>query len=243
MYFSQGNLQATTSDLGAHWSWAFAANQWDYIGFDVNGNINGNGTVSANGTVDLFGWVGASSNWTGAAQYGISNSYATNATDGYGNVADEALKSDWGNTIGSGWRTLTSAEWQYVFNSRTTTSGVLYARATVNNERGVILLPDNWSTSYYSLTSTNTADAAFTTNNITTSDWTNSLEAHGAVFLPVAGSRGGQSVVLAYGLYWSSSPESNTKAYCVIFMDNSLDPAGNAVRYQGCSVRLVRNAN
>ena len=57
------------------------------------------------------------------------------------------MKSDWGNTIGSGWRTLTSAEWTYLFDSRTTTSGVRYAKATVNGVSGVILLPDDWSTS------------------------------------------------------------------------------------------------
>ncbi len=94
VYFSQGNLQATYD--GSAWSWAFATNQWDYIGnATANNRINGNGTVSVNGTVDLFGWVGASSTWTGAAQYGISNSTTTNSTATYGNVASEALKSDW----------------------------------------------------------------------------------------------------------------------------------------------------
>ena len=79
VYFSQGNLQATTTDLGVNWTWAFATNQWDYIGYaTANNSINGDGTVSTNGTVDLFGWVGASSIWTGAAQYGISNSLEDN---------------------------------------------------------------------------------------------------------------------------------------------------------------------
>lgn len=79
VYFSQDNLQATTTDLGVNWTWAFATNQWDYIGYaTANNSINGDGTVSTNGTVDLFGWVGASSTWTGAAQYGISNSLEDN---------------------------------------------------------------------------------------------------------------------------------------------------------------------
>ena len=79
VYFSQGNLQATTTDLGVNWTWAFATNQWDYIGYaTANNSINGDGTVSTNGTVDLFGWVGASSTWTDAAQYGISNSLEDN---------------------------------------------------------------------------------------------------------------------------------------------------------------------
>ena len=64
--FSKGNLQATYN--GSSWTWAFAANQWDYIG-----NAEGNTKVSdstpfvsgysgSSTTVDLFGWVGASSN-------------------------------------------------------------------------------------------------------------------------------------------------------------------------------------
>ena len=96
--FSPGNLQATYN--GSAWSWAFAAHQWDYVGNAAgNTSINGNGTVSANGTVDLFGWVGESSTWTGAAIYGISNSTTTNSVDGYGNVASEALNADWGTAI------------------------------------------------------------------------------------------------------------------------------------------------
>ena len=69
VWFSQGNLQATTSNYGASWTWFFAENQWDYIGNETaNTAINGNGTVSTNGTVDLFGWS------TAATYYGIHNS-------------------------------------------------------------------------------------------------------------------------------------------------------------------------
>ena len=246
VYFSKGNLQATYD--GSSWTWAFATNQWDYIGNAAgNTSINGNGTVSVNNvTVDLFGWVGASNTtWTGAAQYGISNSTATNSTNGYGKNDSEALKSDWGNTISDGytWFTLTSAEWTYLFNTRTTTSGVRYAKATVNGKSGVILLPDDWSTSYYSLSSTNTANAAYTTNSITSTDWTNSLEAHGAVFLPAAGFREQASVSNAgsSGSYWSSSSASyRTSAYRVLLQSGSLNPASSDYRYDGCSVRLVR---
>ena len=148
--FSKGNLQATTRDNGAHWSWDFATNQWDCIGnAAANNAINGNGTVSTNGTVDLFGWVGASSGFTGGAQYGISNS--TTVSD-YGTSASESLKSDWGNTIGTGWRTLTISEWNYLFAIRASgsnvngTSNARYTMATINTDgagvNGVILFPD-----------------------------------------------------------------------------------------------------
>jgi hypothetical protein len=57
--FSQGNLQATYD--GSAWSWAFAENQWDYIGGRTNsgsepqtGNnyINGNGTTYSSDHID-----------------------------------------------------------------------------------------------------------------------------------------------------------------------------------------------
>ena len=244
--FSQGNLQATYD--GTNWTWAFAEHQWDYIG-NAAGNTKVTATspfiISENATVDLFGWVGASSTWTGVNQYGITSSDATNATNGYGNVTTENLKADWGTNMGTGWRTLTSAEWAYLFNTRTTTSGIHYARAEVNDKNGVILLPDDWDASYYALTSTNTPGASYTTNVITLDDWTNKLEAHGAVFLPAAGYRNvtAMSFVGALGLYWSSSPCTDVSgAYCAYFNSSILNPAANFSRYLGFSVRLVRDA-
>lgn len=62
----------------------------------------------------------------------------------------------------------------------------------VSGVTGMILLPDNWSTSYYSLNSTNSTSANFSTNTITATQW-NTLEQHGAVFLPSAGWRSGTS--------------------------------------------------
>ena len=259
--FSQGNLQATYD--GTKWIWAFAANQWDFIGDNTttatgNGNtsINGDGTVSAaNVTVDLFGWVGASNTtWgTGAAKYGISNNNNNPSTNGdYGTGTSDALKSDWGNTMDAdwsnktgesttGWRTLTKDEWTYLFNGRTTTSGIRYAKATVNGKAGVILLPDDWSTSYYGLSTT----ADYTANDITLADWTDKLEAHGAVFLPAAGYRDVTTVnnVGTLGLYWSSSPYTDaSRAYCAYFSSSSLIPNYSFTRYYGFSVRLVRDA-
>ena len=215
VYFSQGNLQATTSDLGSTWTWSFAANQWDYIGGKSGGVgtntgnnfINGNGTVSDNGTIDLFGWVGANSSFSGAAAYGICNS-STNSD--YGNTKGEALKSDWGtlaisnggNMVNSGWYTPTIAEWQYVF-SRTSNSTVndipnaCFAQGTINTDngnggmKGMILFPDgvtitaDEATSWGSIND-KTSWAAGT--NCTTAQWT-ALAAKGCIFLPAAGYR------------------------------------------------------
>lgn len=251
--FSKGNLQATYN--GTDWTWAFAKNQWDYIGNAAgNTSVNGNGTVSAsNVTVDLFGWVGASSTWTGAAQYGISNSTATDNTDGYGNVAREALKSDWGNTIGTGWFTLSSDEWQYLFKTRTTggtvfgTEQARYAQATINTDgtsvTGMILFPDGVSIASTEVTTAGSVNAtsAYATK-CTTAQWA-ALAAKGCVFLPAAGNRNEASVYSAGsgGYYWSSSPNTSSSyyAYRVIFLSGNLSLTTQTNRYLGYSVRLV----
>ena len=250
VYFSKGNLQATYN--GSNWSWAFAEHQWDYIG-NAAGNTKvteSSPYISENATVDLFGWVGAACAWTGAAQYGISNEKAAAQ---YGNVAGEALKSDWGtlaitnggNTANFGWHSLASSEWEYLFQTRTTPSGVSYAHATVNDVPGLVLLPDDWSTDYYSLNKVNNATGtAYTDNVISSSDWTSKLEAHGAVFLPAGGYRNGAEVSDAgvQGTYWSSTSSTTAQsARCFFF--RSAQFAGvtqNYMRPRGCSVRLVR---
>lgn len=259
VYFSKGNLQATYN--GSAWSWGFATNQWDYIGSAAaNTSVNGNGTVSANGTVDLFGWVGASSTWTGAAMYGISNSNNI-STDGYGNNKNENLKSDWGTLIGTGWRTLTSTEWNYLFLLRTTggtvgsTSNAHYTHATINTDgtsvNGMILFPDGVnianSTDYFtSLGSVNNTSAWGT--KCTSAQWI-ALAAKGCVFLPAAGYRASISSAVSLagtrGMYWSSSPDpaANGGAYRIDFESNSLATNNNnGDRRYGFSVRLVKDA-
>jgi uncharacterized protein (TIGR02145 family) len=257
VYFSKGNLQATYN--GSNWSWAFAEHQWDYIG-NAAGNTKVTASspyISENATVDLFGWVGAACAWTGAAQYGISN---VKQAAQYGYVEGEALKSDWGtlaitnggNTANFGWRTLTagddSGEWEYLFKTRTTPSGVRYAHATVNSVPGLVLLPDDWSTDYYSLNNVNDANGtAYTDNVISSSDWTSKLEAHGAVFLPAGGYRNGAEVLDAgdKGNYWSSTSSTSAQSARYFYFGSAVfwGNTSNSTRNRGCSVRLVYDAN
>ena len=244
--FSQGNLQAVVlSDNGDNTytasSWKFAEHQWDYIG-----NAPAGPYFKTGNTVDLFGWVGNSATLN---SYGLC-SYNGDNSSYYGSL--NVLKSDWGtlaitnggNTPNFGWYTLKKDEWVYLFNTRTTTSGIRYAKATVNNVKGVILLPDDWSASYHALVSANTANADFTSNPITAAEWTSDFEAHGAVFLPAAGIREGTSVshVNSSGQYWSSTSEGYNSAYQVFFDNSDLNPSSNPGRHNGCSVRLVRDA-
>jgi len=265
VYFSQGNLRATYK--GSSWTWSFATNQWDYIGsYGANTRINGNGTITGTGSVDLFGWVGASSTWTGVNKYGITSSTTTNDTNGYGNSTSDALKADWGtlaisnggNTTNSGWRTLTKDEWKYIFGtndgdkrSGSTVNGTAnarYAHATINTDvssgvNGMILFPDGVTIAADEATTWGTLNGNSSWGTKCTSAEWSALAAKGCVFLPAAGDRIGTSVSSAgtYGYYWSSSPFTSNVAYAgnVYFYSSNLGPTGNGSRYGGFSVRLV----
>ena len=244
VYFSQGNLQYQASTN----TWRFADNQYDYVG-STNSNISS----TYSGWIDLFGW--GTSGWNSGNTY--YHPWDSNNSNGslYGppgkyDLTGSYANADWGvyNPISNGgntanqWRTLTLSEWNYVFNTRTTTSGIRYAKANVNNVNGVILLPDDWSTSTYSLSSTNTSNANFSSNTLTASQWS-TLEQAGAVFLPAAGIRYGTSVIHvgSQGYYWSASHYSDGNAYHVYFHYSNLF-TNNDYRYYGQSVRLVRVA-
>ena len=251
VYFSQGNLQYIGSAATPYWK--FADKQWNYFGTTTS-----QGSILDNKDRDLFGW-GTSGYNHGASYYQPYITYdSESGYYAYGdysyNLNDQTGQADWGynaisnggNTENSGWRTLTKDEWGYVFDTRTTTSGVRYAKATVNGVAGVILLPDNWSASYYTLSSANTANAAFTSNSVSSSDWATKFEANGAVFLPAAGSRVSISLydVGSAGQYWSSTHINQNKVYCVIFESDKLYPQWDQYRRScGYSVRLVKDAN
>ena len=251
--FSKGNLQATYN--GSSWIWGFAEHQWDYIGNAAgNTSINGNGTVSANGTVDLFGWVGASSTWTGAAQYGISNSTANNNVDGYGNVGGEAQKVGWGATVGAGWRTLTRPEWLYLLSTRETgvtvnsTNHARYTLAIINTDgtavKGLIIFPDSYAGGSPAGVTWGTINAKSTFETTCTSAGWAALEAAGCVFLPAAGYRDASTVKEA-GVgagYWSCSSGTADKAIGLYLESNWMSIQYNCSRKYGFSVRLVRDA-
>ena len=276
VYFSKGNLQATTTDGGNTWTWAFAENQWDYIGGRSQQNqgtetgnnyVNGIGTVSANGTVDLFCWVGASSSWEGAAMYGIckSDENLGNKENGYGTVATEALKSDWGNTMGSGWRTPTHDEWKYIFgvnsgDKRTgstvgSTNNCCYTYATINTDNtgvnGVILFPDGETIANNAVTSwgaINDKNTSWEVCTKCTSDQWNALADKGCVFLPAAGKRQEGSynsqvvnVTETHGYYWSSTPYYVNSCGAFYYGPNYQPIWNSENRWFAYSVRLVRD--
>ena len=211
-------------------TWRFAEHQKDYIG-ECNANISNTYT----GWIDLFGW-GTSGHPHGAVCF---QPWSTSTTDAdyyaYGdasyNLYDQTGEADWGcNAISNGgdkpnqWRTLTKNEWVYLLNTRTTSSGMRYAKAQVDGVNGLIVLPDDWKTSYYTLNSTNTNLASFTSNTITATQW-QTLEQKGAVFLPAAGRREGTSLgssVGDNGQYWSSNYYSNSSAHYLVFSNSNV---------------------
>ena len=256
--FSPGNLQWSATNGGntatthavagngtAAGTWRFAPNQWDMIG-TANSSISANYT----GWIDLFGW--GTSGYNNKYPYMTSTNYADYG-NGNNNIA--GTNYDWGvynaiynpktqTTDAPGtWRTLTNSEWGYLLNTRTTSSGIRYAKATVCRIVGLIIVPDNWSNTIYTLDSTNTHYATYASNIINTTNWTR-MEAAGCVFLPAAGYREWISLyeVGSSSWYWSTTWYNSYCAYALYFHSGYLNPAGSTYRYFGKSVRLVRSA-
>ena len=246
VYFSKGNLQYKAIDN----LWRFAENQFDYIG-----NANSHISQYYDGWIDLFGW--GTSGFNHGANCYQPWSRSSNYVDYYAygswnkNLSDQSGQADWGyNSISNGdsqenlWRTLSQSEWDYVLFNRNTVTGIRFAKATVNNVHGIVLLPDNWNDSTFVWNDANEGGAPYETNMITDSMWED-IGVLGAVFLPAAGNRNGNSNVLysnSYGYYWSTTYGNNRYAYSMDFSDNSIDSEGGFYRFFGRSVRLVSNA-
>lgn len=248
--FSQGNLQYN-STTGV---WSFMEHQYDMV--ETTGQSVGT-NYGILKTVSLFGWATSgyecninyrptTTDNNSAANYGPRS--GSDLTTGYANCDWEVYNpiSNGDNQSGL-WRTLSKSEWDYVFSTRSTNSGIRYTKASVNNVNGVILLPDDWSTSYYTLNNTNSSDASFSSNTISATQWS-TLEQYGAVFLPAAGARNGvyNYDVNGKGCYWSVTSDGvNTGFYAfqLYFNDSSLNPGYSGYRSNGGSVRLVRDVN
>lgn len=161
---SKGNLQYSLSKK----KWRFAPEQWNYIG-----NVGRNSDW-----IDLFGW-GTGNNPTNQSKR--NKDYSTFVDWGNNQIGDDAPNT---------WRTLTTKEHLYLFNSRGTSPTVGY----VCGVQGVIILPDEWS---------RPEGLSFTTT-YNYSDW-KKMEANGAVFLPAAHSEiVYKNISFMYGNYWLS---------------------------------------
>ncbi|MCQ2298219.1 MAG: hypothetical protein MJZ51_06345 [Bacteroidales bacterium] len=202
VYFSCGNLQyQTTHDI-----WRFAMYQYDYLGSD-------NRYISPTNEKwqDLFSW--ATSGYhnstdnlnTAYLPYSTSGNFGPSTNMGEQSLVTESRDYDWGVylPVANGgnqpdqWRTLTSDEWNYLYNLRPRASQ-LRRWVNVMGVKGLLLLPDNWS-----------APVGFffnTEDEYGGTDW-DLLESSGAVFLPAGGYYSSSS---AYYIgeaccYWSTT--------------------------------------
>ena len=264
--FAWGNLQYQASTN----TWRFADHQYDYVGDATLGNVYenavkcDNGLISSSytGWIDLFGWATSGNSASGTAYQPWSTS--TTPAD-YGPAISSGEwtpeNSDWSvvnaNQLGYGWRVLTKDEWVYIFYHRPNAAN-LFAFGTVNDVKGLIILPDNWSLpggasfapstslgltdlgSHYQLNNSN----CYTHNTYTADQWA-VMEAAGAVFLPVTGYRSGTTVDRADDgvWYWSSTACSADGTYYMdvykngAFNTSVLFPQNNNPRCNAIAVR------
>lgn len=272
--FSPGILQYQASTT----TWRFAEHQYDYVGED---NKNISSTYA--GWIDLFGWGASGYNNTTNDPYAMNYqpwSHSTNTVNetynkyGYGpstNMTDRDLVGtsanyDWGvyNAINNPtrdatdpagtWRLLTSAEWNYLFTTRTTstvggTANARYAQAIINTDgtpvKGVILFPDSFTIDTPKGVEWSTINAASNwLTRCTCAGW-KALENAGCVFLAPCGYRSGTSISYpGTGCrYWSSTAAGAQQASNVKINGDSspiVSPTSNTQRDYGRGVRLVR---
>ena len=223
VYFSKANLRYNESS-GV---WSFHDNQIDgCIGW-VTGSYPQGNNVSPNGSeMDRFCWGFQYPTTTGESDY-VDGSRNLNRTDG----------TDWGCALtGEGnnnWRTLTSAEWNYLLNNANrgskrfmkVSTGMLSITDPNTNTTydglfisGLFIAPDNFDPSQYSFTSSfaNKSWNNTTCQGLGIAD-ANTLLAAGCVFLPALGYRdengyqgyypysGGPTNTAYVGYYWSAT--------------------------------------
>ena len=232
--FAKGNLQYSRD---ANWNdhWKLAEHQYDIIGLDnlqtQEVNEYGNRFTSQE-HLDLFCWSTRNSNMGTAHTY-PDDSYYKGAFVEWGTL------SEFTSVYGEGWQTLSKDEWTYLLSGREN-ADKLKVLATVNNVKGLILLPDDWK-----------GDAPAAT--YTAETWA-TLETAGAVFLPAAGTltvsdEDSHTIASVNGLddgigsYWSSTPsETDINAFATTFNATEVKPAEDIYRRIGSAVRLVKVA-
>ena len=106
-----------------------------------------------------------------------------------------------------------------------------------------LLLPDNWNQNCYPLVFANTSSISFNENIISLTDWINTFETNGAVFLVAAGSRNGTTLFMlnSWGNYSTSSSSNWQSEESVVFNDSNVYTYSSSLKCNGLSVRLVQD--
>ena len=151
-----------------------------------------------------------------------------------------------GNKENSGWRTLSSKEWEYLLRWRKG-HAEKYGLATVKGVKGLILLPDIWTQPTGCKWA---AQAMHYADNTYNDDQWEQMESAGAIFLPAAGTRIFEVGYVNWlvkiqgvqdeGRYWSTTQVGDKWADFLYFYEDNVS-LGNMGKHDGAAVRLVRD--
>ncbi len=277
--FSKGNLQYQ----GSSNTWRFAECQFDAVAGKSNNHVGENGgnvyvnnalcdninvSSSYSGWIDLFAWgtsgkmvVNGDSTYTAYLPYSLSGE----TSDYYYGETLAGTVADWGVNMGSQWRTLTTEEWDYLYQGRVGAADkIAYATITtkknVNGQDvsidvpGIVLLPDNWAGNPAKCKPFS-ASLSFSANQYTEEQWY-AMQATGAVFLPASGVRKisdksslANQVWLTstktYAAYWTADAQKNGSAlaYWFVGSNDKLIQQQPYTKTAGMCVRLVTDNN
>lgn len=210
VHFSHGNLRYTVS-TGI---WDFYPNQYDCAS-----------SYEAD-VISLFTW-----GYNETKSIIPDGCTYDNVTRTNGNLI---YNEDWGYQVGdkSTWRTLTTEEWQYLFNNAAREGLYAYGVTVAGKENCTVLYPDGFKGTKVSNGDTTSYDTA--------SEW-EAAQSEGVVCLPAVGYRNGASVNYAgqTASYWSSTAASYINAYNVYFAHDIVLSGTNNNRDSGYAVRLV----
>lgn len=236
---------------------------------------NNNGTGDK--WIDLFGWgTSGANNWASGGEANTERSghyvrlgcYANTTNSNYGpnysSSNDASIANtvyDWGvngsHYLGTGWRTLTADEWDFLMKTRSASSlngtdDARFACVTLHigdkDIKGTLIFPDHlhWPIGVPYPTTINAANTAFSPT-YTSSQW-DLLEAEGVWFLPAAGYRSGTNTfsnIQTNGYYWTTaggfSSSSGGPSVNAKYINVTTGAAAWHEKRYGCSVRLVKN--
>ena len=192
-------------------------------------DFNANGYTGSTDHVSHFMWCNDIAN---AASQSYDDSWKVQDTF-FTEAADFSVTGF--NSSENKCRSLTNEEWQYLFSygdyDNDARRGKYRCGVTVCGKANcLVLLPDSW-----------TWGSNQDKQEYNYVEWKN-MEAAGAVCLPAAGIRNGDSFYSEgiYGYYWTASPEE-TLAYGFNFYSNSVRAEDHEFRSNAYSVRLVTN--
>ena len=238
--FAKSNLHYSGDGMVGEWS--LASHAYETLG-ENNIETYSTGTSYPASHHDLFCWS------TSSTMYGDYSYYYYEEDETWPYFHD-AL-ADWGTNselisyIGAGWSTLSKAEWNYLLNERENAASHR-AHATVNEVKGLIILPDAW---------TAPAGVAVTDGGTYTAEQWSTLEESGAIFLPAAGqmyavydpdSYGSVTTFTPGAFYWTNSPAdesiANAKNYAsVLTFDDTQLTISDLSRRTYNAVRLAKS--